>query len=701
MNRERAKLLIEEARVVAEQDLTSSVEMLEKAYLMAPDQELHNEILLRKDALKKLDQARDRFWSKYSEDKLYSAYQILLGLPENYRFDQEEEILHTLQDKFTRAEALIKEAKAQSATEYQLALEKFNQASVLMPDFPGLAADISTFERTVEQGNAYLVAITKAIEKGELGKATGLLKRYRQGYGDDDNAGLLEQQISRRRVDMGRSLSIRRILVAIFLILSAIFVLAGILVFNDARNLDAAERLWSEVRELRVAGRFVAASSKSEEIEKRLRHVYLLDLSRRGVLLSQARRFLKSQHRREGLAGRILVDGGYVAQGMTAAARELEKVEISAEEDLSLGDPETAAGKYVVAMDLARKIKASPARLKTIAAALKRARVEFLDARIKRVGTEFGPGQADAALGAYRQIQQEIDAYGLSASAVAGRLSQAFNRTAVARLKAMEATATRAFAGGDFDTAVRVSQEALAFAAANSIDDAARIKRIRVRLGRALVSGILARARSLQRDGAMIEALGAYRQALKVAAAHDVTAYEPLAAAEKAVVDIPLILDRQYLDKGIVDVRAALDRGDITAAASRLRDVDERLAASEFADNPALDSQVRNIASLGQALKDQTQVREYKNYLRENYAGIIRKAFTMGKDAALLNPEIIMLREDDEKLVFSISAYSYVKKGETGNYIVYHLNYALNRGDGSWKVESQAQEQRRQSDNRF
>ncbi len=693
--------MIEEARVVAEQDLTSSVQMLEEAYGLDPDPELMNEILLRKDALKKLDQARDRFWNKYREDKLYSAYQILLGLPDNYRFDQEEEILHSLQEKFEKAESLVREAKRLPATEHQLALEKFREASQLMADFPGLAAEIAAFERTVEQGNAYLVAITKAIEKGQLSKASSLLKRYRQGYGDDDNAALLEQQISRRISDMGRIRSIRRILVALFLVLASITVLAGGVIFHDYRNLDESEKLWSEVKEFRAAGRFVEASRKSEEIVNLLENVYLLDLPRKELLVMQAKRFLESQHRREGLAGRLLVEGGYVSREMTKEARKLEKLVIKAEEALSLGDPESATRNYGLALELARRLKVPEERLARLSAGLKKARVEFVRERIEKVGSRFGPEQYEKALEAYRRIQKDIDAYGLGSEPVAARLSQAFNRTARARLKGLEAAGARAFAMGDFNTAVKLNQEALVFASANSIADAVTANRINDQISRALVSSILSQAQALQRAGQLSEALGAYRQALQVAKERNLIGYEPVAQAEKEVFELSLTLDRQYLDQGIVDARAALDRDDIETAAATLRRLEDRLAASDFLGTPALESQARNITALAQDLAEQTYVREHSEYLKKNYAGIIRKAFGLAKDTILLNPEIIMVRIDEEKLVFSISAYSYVKSGEVGNYTAYHLNYALNRGDGSWEVESRDLEERKESDRPF
>jgi|GEM_PF-5383471 len=701
MSRDRAKLLIEEARVVAEQDLTSSVEMLEEAYGLTPDPELQNEIILRRDALKKLDQARERFWSKYREDQLYSAYQILLGLPENYRFDQEEEILYALQEKFNKAESLVKEAKALPPTEHQASLDKFSAARELIPDFPGLAADISTFERTVEQGNAYLVAITKAIEKGQLAKGRSLLKRYREGYGDDDNARLLDKQIARRRADLGHARSARRILAAVFVIIASFMVIVAAILFQDSRRLDEAGRLWAEVREFRTVGRFAEASRKSEEIVKLMRHVYLLDLGSRELLKSQARNFLASQHRKEGLAGRLLVDGRYVDRKLTGDVHIFEKELLAADEAFSLGDPKTAAKKYTAALDLAVKLKVPEAKRKTIAASLKKARMELLDKRIAKVARDFGPKKAEAALTAYRSIQKDITAYNLQGTPVAARLSKAYNRTAFALLQGMEAQGERAFAMGDYGAAVKGAQEANAFAEENSLADKVTVNRLNNMIGRGRVSEVFARAEALKRSGSLVEALGAYRQVGRLAEERGLTSYEKVSEAAREVNDISLALDRQYLDRNIVEIRAAIDSGDLGKAAAGMRAAEERLAASEFLDTPQLASQAENLTSLAASLKKDEYSRDKKQYLEKRYAEIIRKAFSLPRDQLLLNPEIILLREEGNLMVFSLSAYSYSKKGKEGDYSVYHMDYAFNRDEGTWTVENKDMEERKKSDRSF
>ncbi len=686
-------MLVEEARVVSEQDLASAVQMLEEAYAIDPDPELMNEILLRKDALRKLDQARDRFWSRYREDKLYSAYQILLGLPDNYRFDQEEGILADLKERFTEAEKLVKQAKSMPAIECQKALDTFRKAAELMPDFPGLASEISALEKTVEQGNAYLIAITRAIEKGELSRAKSLLRRYRDGYGDDDNARLLEKQIARRTGDMQRTRSLRRIAAALFFVLSAILAAAGMVVFHDYRSLEKADELWRQVKEDRVAGRFADAVRKSKEIVSLINRVYLLDLPRRELLDMQARQFLASRHSREGMAGRMLVDGTYVSRGLADEARRLENHLIAAEESMSLGDPGGAAVHYEKALVLARRLK-DKRREELVREGLDKARSAVIRARITSIADGLEPGGEEAALAAYRSLKKDVERYGLTGTPVARLLDSAFMRAASARLKRLESAADEAYAGGDFDSAARLWQEAVDFAAANGAAGPQRLNSLKIKVSRALVVSVVRQADRMRQEGRLADALAAYRNAVAMGRKRGLAGFAPLGEAERQAAELASAIDADFVKKQLAESRRALDNGDLAASGRALAAAKQRLAASDLAATGALAGLSRQVSALEEELSARRRVEEERDYLKKNHIAILRKAFGLPRDSALLNPEIVMIGEESGRRLWSITAYSYEKKGDSENYIAYHVSYARNLDDGSWSVESSDREVR-------
>ena len=139
MSMEQAKKILAEAKTFLAQDLRGAVNMMREALRVCPDYPyLEDEIYLQEDALEKLDKLLDYVVQLLQEGKEYEGYQMLQKLPENYIIQDKDNLIANLSTKMKRVEELVAQAREMAKTDQNQALVLIEEASALVPDYPGL-----------------------------------------------------------------------------------------------------------------------------------------------------------------------------------------------------------------------------------------------------------------------------------------------------------------------------------------------------------------------------------------------------------------------------------------------------------------------------------------------------------------------------------------------------------------------------------
>ena len=249
--------------------------------------------------------------------------------------------------------------------------------------------------------------------------------------------------------------------------------------------------------------------------------------------------------------------------------------------------------------------------------------------------------------------------------------------------------------------AVKAYKQALAYAREEKLADKKLVRQIAELVNKSKINGLLAAGERYFQAAQWPEAARLYKSGIKL-------------AGEKGISDLLSIKNaRQNLPRaekmGAVAVLAEKDRQGRQHLKSnewvKARKVFVNAISSGEKSRFAGDRDV--VARLQKLRKGLAEAEERifidgkKDYLQTRYAGILRRVFGLGKQAAMLNPEIILLTSDKQTLKFNIEAMSYVKKGTTGKYSRYEILYAFDRSKGTWRVLSKSSDSRVSADKAY
>ncbi|MBU0479946.1 MAG: 5-bromo-4-chloroindolyl phosphate hydrolysis family protein [Proteobacteria bacterium] len=689
--RERAKTLIAEAEVLSEQDLRGALGMFREALKISPDYpDLEDEIFLREDAIEKLDGVLQHIVAQLKGGKNYRAFQLLQELPDNYIILDKSGTVDQLAEKVRKVESLIEGAKNLPRSGNSQALPMLEEAFTLMPDYPGLQADIDALAASRQNYNDYIAGVEASVAAGDTVKARSFLDQFKGVYPEDASVGRLEFMIQNKEKEKTRKAAVRKNL---FMAAAAGAGFLGLIIVYFAFELmtfKSANGKWQEAAAFLEAEKFADARTAAEEVKASLGKVSFSSQSGKKELLVKVEELLNSERVIQGVQGKILVDGKYIQKESLAGAQESEKIIKEAEGLMAAGDYSSALARFADARNVASLLDAALAAKinEEIEASAVKCQTAHVKSVLRKANSLHGAGNYEEATALFAEARNLAKGYGFKRNdAISRDIETAAGRTIGDRLDILIADGDALLNAAAYDDAIDGYKKALDFARLNKLDSNDTVNRLYGSINRARIFGLLAKGDENFKLSRWVDSIKFYNNAVELSVK---AGLRNLPVLEQAVKNAKLAETRISLDE--------LKRLELTGAKQfaesswqEAHDTYKNLVAmagnTAFAGSPEFAAILVNSREKLAITGERIFIKSKKDYLEEKYRSILKNAFGTGADITFLNPEVILLSEDEKLLKFSISAKSYVKKGGgQGVYSNYEVQYAYDRQKDSWHL---------------
>ncbi len=704
-SREQAKKLVKEAEELTAKDLRAALAKLREAIVVDPDYpELEDEIFLREDALSKLDGVLEFVVKLLREGKEFQACQMLKDLPDNYIIQDKSGLVKNLSENIAKVERLIVEAKSLPPTERNKSLALFDKASKLLPDYPGLNEQIEAFKNVSLKMQSFVAAIVEALKIEDTAQAKKVLAEFKAAYPNDVNLAKCEVAIRNKEREIDQKRYVRRSFIK--RVAGSLLILALCTAYGayEIKMVSMAGDQWKQVSQLLADKKFTETQAGCQEIIKKLGRVRLLFQARKQELLIQVDEILESEIVIKGAQGQILFDGDYIPEKHLGEAKKIREISLEADGLARTGSFREAIKKYEEALAETAKVeKGLAAKIADgINVSIRHCYESIIKDLLSKAKALKSRGSFEVALGkveeAYREAQiggfTDKDRISIETSRLKGKIVRD-------KLHYLISSADKIFTSGNYAVAIDAYKKALAYAREKDLADKGLVLKIDTLINKSKVNGLLAGGEGYFKSSRWVRAIRLYKSGLKL-------------AKEKGIDDLPSMnIARQNLPRA-EKMAVVADLADKNRKGVRHLKANEWVKARKVFMNAISKGQkssyvtdrdvAANIDQLKSGLAEAEErifIDEHKKKLKAKYAGILRRAFGLGAQAAMLNPEIILLTGNKQTLKFSVSAMSYSKKGSQGKYSRYELIYALDRVNGVWGVVSKSSDSRVAADKAY
>ncbi|MEN8136780.1 MAG: hypothetical protein ABFS18_14795 [Thermodesulfobacteriota bacterium] len=703
--KEQAKQLVKEAEELTAKDLRAALAKFREAILLDSDYpELEDEIFLREDAISKLDGVLEFIVKLLREGKEYQACQMLKDLPDNYVIQDKSGLVKNLSENIAKVERLILEAKSLPPTGRKNALVLLDKATKLLPDYPGLQEHIEAFKNVSKKMESFILAIVEALKTEDTAQARKVLGEFKAAYPNDTNLSKCEVAIrnKEREIDQKRYVRMGFIkrLVGV-LVVSAVFVAYGA---YEIKMVTEAGKEWKQVSQLLADKKFSETQAGCRAIVARLGRVRLLFQTKKQELLTQVDEILNLESVIKGAQGQILFDGDYIPKKNLAEAKRISEISQAADGLAKTGKFKRAIKKYEEALvETAKVEKELAAKIgEGINLSIRHCYESIINDLLSKANALKLRKSFDVALDKVEEAAREAERGGLTGKdPVAVEIASFRGKIFRGKLKDLILSGNKIFKSGNYAVAIKAYKQSLAYAREVGLADKKLIRRIDELINKSKVNGLLAAGENYYQASQWPEAAKLYKSGLKL-------------AGEKGISDLLSIKNARY------NLPRAEKMGVTAVLARKNSQGRQQLKANEWGKAREVFSSgvsygnnsryaedrdvVANLKKLKAGLAEAEErifIDGRKEYLQTRYARIIRRVFGLSGQAAMLNPEIVLLTGDKQTLKFSISAMSYAKKGGQGKYSRYEIVYALDRNNGSWGVVNKSSDSKVAADKAY
>jgi tetratricopeptide (TPR) repeat protein len=693
-DRQSQRALAEAGKLVAEGkaqlalDLRGGLGKLRQALALAPNYpDLEDEIFLREDAIEKLDSLLDYIVVLLKERKDYQACQLLKDLPGNYIITDKAEMVIDLTSRIAKAEHLIQEARSLTRSGGSSAVKLLEEALGLVPDYPGLQEEVASFKGAVSRYQVYLDNIENALRAGNITKANELLKTFRDGYPNDSNISRFEVAILNRKKTVLGKQKLMKNLRTIAVAAASIGVVGGGYFGYETWLLSKAGSGWAEVERQLAAKKFAEVQSSGRDVLANLDKVRLFGGARKGELLIKVNQVLQSETVKQGAVGRVMIDGAFV---QTADVNKVNSIKTLLAEGSSLSttaDYVGAISKFEEGLKLVEGLEASLVSKygDALKSSLRTAQEGAVQQKIEESRSLKSSGDFDGAVAKLNEASQLAAQYGLPPEMTSQVREGAYQEIELGRYRDMVGTGDKKQAAGRFEEAISAYEQALAYAQTKKLAGVAQEGKVRGMIAQAKVGILAGKGDDFAKRSRWADAVNAYTSAIKL---HEQSGLKNDLPLYRQTVDNLAKVNRlavvDELRNGEREAQKYITAGEYAKARKSYERGLALIDQSSFTADPEVAGFRKNIVSRLAEVDEKLFLAGKKDYLLERHRTLMKQAFGLGGDVALLDPSVVLLGAEGDTIKYSLSARSFEGKGGAGVYTLYELIYAFNRKSGSW-----------------
>ncbi len=470
----------------------------------------------------------------------------------------------------------------------------------------------------------------------------------------------------------------RSLWLALFL-LPAITVAAGggYLYVSQSRQLAAAETEIDRCRSLLAGGDFSAAESLCQSTRLTLEAIPFRQRQQVQNLLATVDRILQSEELRQGLQGKVLVDGTYVEREKLAFQQRLSAGLDEAQQLVSTGQWAAATAIYRDLLDQSR-LHQDDQSLHDLQGKLDTALFHQTHATARKLHDERQWAAALAEIDA----AAELLASGMVAEGDRHRPQLTALRQHC-QLELAVAAADQLFAASSWSQAAEAYRAALAMVEEAASPPQTTIPPLQERLQRAELYSTVDRANLAFAGGRWEEAIAAYQQAADLLTSHqDLLAGTDSAASrrkiERIILQAAIIQERQ-------SAASALQENNLSAARASYQRIIDAITGSGFTDEAEFHSTRVELTAAIEELTSRSYLAAREGHLREHFRDLFAAHYPTVNPDSLTNFQVKLARQSDTELLFRMQC----TETGSGRPLTLVMFYHYDRVKETWRLHTE------------
>ncbi|MDW7772908.1 MAG: hypothetical protein SCH71_08465 [Desulfobulbaceae bacterium] len=584
------------------------------------------------------------------EKKIFTAKKIIADVMDPGSIPDLEELEQDIAGAIARAENLFKKAdKLEQAGEYEKAGLTLDQVANVTVDYPGL-----DFARNRIR-DSLLAKDSQPEPKASAGKRADA-KKWKK-----------------KKARSGSGFTIPYKIIAIVVLLTGILAAATLMTIKDSNRIKLASSNFQQAENFLANKEFKHAENMLAEAAAALNQILVLQKKKKVELQQKIIAITDSQGFKEGLQGRVLYDGRYVTVDMARDIDKLNALMINAETWKNSGNIEEALKFYDQAGETTARIGFTEQE-QTI-------RQIMNTLRLKKALGEARKAEEE------KEWKQAADIYGkaleLSSNfSTADDKNEIASRFASASFRHDLMEGQRAFTSSDWQTTIEMLQRAGKILENNPhIASEAEKEEIYKLLVYSRLYHILSGARNAYEKKEFELAVDEYKNAIYL------LENNKNALGDKAEAGINKI-EKTILMTEIAREQSrhseAAENNNLQQSLQSYRAIASLLKNSSFREDDTLIKIAEDAGRQIVVMEYEIKIKSRVDWLRENYEKVFREMYPSASSSELLNPEVSFVREEGDKLLFTMSC---VEKRQGSSFRL-ELNYQYDQNKKTWDFYS-------------
>ena len=584
------------------------------------------------------------------QKKIFTAKKVLADITDPGSVPDLEELEQHIADAIAQAEELHKKAdKLEQKGEFEKAGLILDLIANVAVDYPGLE-----FGRN-------------RIRESLLSKDS---KQETQSSREEGTNGAPAKK-KKAKTKSGFKLPYK--VIAIVIVLVGILTAATLVTIKDSDNLKLAYSNFQKAEQFLENKEYKEAKKALDEAALALDQILALQKKEKATLLLKIKVIADSQSFKEGLQGRVLYNDRYVTVEMAKNIDKFNSLMVNAETQQNSGNIEEALKFYEQAGQTARQIGFEEQE-KTIHQTMNSLHLKQTLGRARKAEEEQEWEQAAETYAKALELSKNLS--------TPDDKNEIESRLAAAAFRHELVEGQRAFTSSDWQKTIEMLQGAQKILETNpQIASESEKGEIHKLLINSRLYHILSGAKNAFEMKEWELAVNEYKNAIYL------LENNKKVLGDKAEVSINKI-EKTILMTEIAREQSenslAVDKNDLQASLDNYRAIASLIENSSFSEDDTLRKILENSRTQMAVLVYEIKINSRIDWLEQNYDEIFRKMYPSAKSSELLNPRVDFIREEGDKLVFTMSC---VEKKQ-GRSFTLELNYQYDQKKDSWGIYS-------------
>jgi ubiquitin-protein ligase len=614
----------------------------------------------------------------YLLERQHNFFQLKKSIELLERQDEDTaELLQTATDNIRQAKKLHKEAKKlEQDGDATGALRSYTDIEFQVADFPGISNDTRRVRQTLEKLSGEVVAEVEISTEPEAARRDVPPARSQDTVNSSKRKSKGIHFFKNPKAGLSRGKPIGKNLIGLFIFGFLLFGAIGYYKWHASRALQLIKDSLYNCEAAIAQGSFAEADQLCREVTKISQPSFLLNSNNLAALQDKANAILQSESMRQGLQGKTLYQGRYLASSDVKLLQQFDEHATTAAKMFAAEQWRQAIDAYGRLQEMAKTSRLfSEQQQKEIAQKLSAAQFRMY---VQEGQTALGKRQYHEAQQAFEHAQQMLPA-------LAGDDRDKFGVAIAQGLMAVQfethkTDAEKFFSQADWHNAIDSYKQALTTARQSSTESAA-LAEIELKKNRALLYTTIEHGNNAFSNGNWNEAAASFRQAMKILQKNsDILTPTDLQNSINKLAKLTLqTLILQFREQA----RVHIENSNLSAAKKTYEQAIDAINKSNFTDKQEFIADKEEFAGNIRELERDIYRRDKQDYLMHNYQKIFLTNYPTAEKENLSNPVVTLHKDTPDHLIYRMQCTEHNTGSRPSALVMF---YSLNKKNGQWQL---------------